>query len=330
MKSKYPLFLLSFICICMFFTGASDDRNPGSLLLKEPLDIDKKTFFIENMRKVNIPANRITVLKLTESVKAYKSYLVSYPADQKIIFALMSVPNSKKPSGGYPVVIVNHGYIPPEQYSTLNSYKLVTGFYATKGFLTIKPDYRGFGNSIKEDEGSFFSRINYVFDVLYLVNAVNSIPEADPEKIFMYGHSMGGDVALRALEMTTKIKAATLWAPVSSVFPENILYYLRKRDSGKENAEGVLKILNKYFSQSDYEKMSGLTNTGFIVTPLILHHGTKDESVPYQWSLDLMKTFDENGVKYKFYSYPGEDHNFAGGSFYKVLQKDVDFFNGFL
>jgi dipeptidyl aminopeptidase/acylaminoacyl peptidase len=298
-------------------------------VLKEPVDIDKQTLFIENMRNKIIPGNKITVVKLMETNKEYKSYLISYPVEKKILYAMMSIPASKKPVSGFPVVIVNHGYIPPGQYSTLTSYRLVTGYYASNGFLTLKPDYRGFGNSIKEDEGSFFGRIDYVYDVLYLMNATGSIPEADMNNIFMYGHSMGGDVTLRVLEMTGRVKAATLWAPVSAMFPESVLYYMRKRNSG-QSADAARKILDAYFSLTDYEKMSGLANTNYITAPLLLHHGTLDDSVPYQWSIELMKRFDHNKIAYQFYSYTGEDHNFSKGSFYKVLKKDADFFKRFL
>ena len=326
LKLTTTFIYLSLFQIFLFSAELNIDRYN----IPDLSSINKESFFIENMRKSAIPENKIRDIKLVETYKAYNNYLISYDSVDKKLYALMSIPTSKKPGNGYPVVIVNHGYIPPEQYSTLRSYRLVTGYYASNGFLTLKPDYRGFGSSIKQSDKDFFERINYVYDVLYLINAVKSISEADPENIFMYGHSMGGDVTLRTLEITGLVKAATLWAPVSAAFPENTLHYMRKRSDGSKNADTVNTLLNKYFTNEDFEKMSGLTNTSYIKTPLILHHGTLDDSVPYEWSTELMKEFDKNKVNYKFYSYKGEDHNFARGAFYKVLKTDVDFFKSFL
>ena len=38
-----------------------------------------------------------------------------------------------------------------------------------------------------------------VIDVINLVHAIPSIPEADPERIGMWGHSMAGNLVLRAM-----------------------------------------------------------------------------------------------------------------------------------
>ena len=70
-------------------------------------------------------------------------------------------------------------------------------------------------------------------DILYLIEGVYSIPQADEKNIFLWGHSMGGEITLKALEISQKVKSASLWAPVSASFPENQLYFIRKRKEYK-------------------------------------------------------------------------------------------------
>jgi dipeptidyl aminopeptidase/acylaminoacyl peptidase len=327
-RSKIFFIFLLFSAI-MIFINASRPDDHNVVLPKEPLPKDKSSFAIENIRTKVFPGAKITVEKLVSEKKDFKSYLVSYTVDNLKLYALMSVPSSAKPKNGYPVVMLNHGYIPPKEYSTINSYIRVYSYFASNGFIVFKPDYRGFAGS-QEGDSNILTRINYIYDVIYLLNGLNSIPEADTANIFMYGHSMGGDVTLRVLEITDKVKAATLWAPVSAMFPESTLHYFRKSSRNPDQAKILEDYINTNFTKEDLAKMSGLANTNFIKIPLILHHGTADDSVPYEWSLELLKKFKENKVNYKFYSYDGEDHNFAHKSFYVVLQRDADFFKSFL
>ena len=42
---------------------------------------------------------------------------------------------------------------------------------------------------------------------------------------------MGGEVALRLLEISDQFRGATLWAPAVTDFPENFFYFVRKNRS---------------------------------------------------------------------------------------------------
>ncbi|MCK4799046.1 MAG: alpha/beta fold hydrolase [Spirochaetes bacterium] len=283
-----------------------------------------KKFTIEYLREKDFPEQSINIERSLGKKSNFESYIISYFSDGLKLYALMNIPNSKMPENGYPVVIVNHGYIPPKKYSTIDSYKLVSSYFANNGFLTLKPDYRGHDNSKKGEGGRPFNRFNYTEDVINLLYAVKNINKADTDNLFMYGHSMGGDITLRILEITDKVKAATLWSPVSIMFPESLLFFIRR--GGTETAKSIESVIKSIFKDEDYPKVSAIANINYIKAPIILHHGTDDESVPYEWSLQLTDKFDEAKIDYKFYTYKGEDHNFAKKSFYSVLKKDVEFF----
>jgi dipeptidyl aminopeptidase/acylaminoacyl peptidase len=90
------------------------------------------------------------------------------------------VPQSEKPLNGWPVIIVNHGYITPQEYSTSDDYHYYTNEFSKNGYVVFKPDYRGNGKSEGTPKQSYISA-DYVTDDL---NAIASIKKTkDPATI---------------------------------------------------------------------------------------------------------------------------------------------------
>ena len=111
---------------------------------------------------------------------------------------------------------------------------------------------------------------------------------------------------------------------MSAPFPESVLYYTRRRGAAQERAEEA--AIQGLFSEQDYLRLSALDNVALVSAPLLLHHGTDDESVPYQWSVALAERLEQAGVPFRFLTYPGENHNLSRRSFTTVLDRDVAFF----
>ena len=321
------LFLVLFNVIYFFIKYKKSDNN-SQRINTEAVEVKEELhpLMIETLRARRYESQTIKIEKYLGDKGKYKNYLVSYYSDELKLFALLSIPDDST-RVKFPVVIVNHGYIPPSKYSTENSYKLVSGYFASNGFLVLKPDYRGHDKS-EGNYDSVLTRLSYPVDVLNLLVSISSIKEADADNIFVYGHSMGGGITLTLLEVSDKIKAATLWAAVSNGYPENTLYFTRKR-STDEGAE-LFSRIKEVFEEKDFPKLSPNKYLQYIKAPVLIQHGMQDESVPYQWSLDLVEKFKEFGINYKFYSYENEDHNFSKKYFYTVLQRDVDFFKSYI
>ncbi len=282
---------------------------------------------IENMRIRTVSQKTVTTEKLYSETRLFKSYIASYYSDGFKLYTLLNIPKTAMPKNGYPVIVVNHGHIPPEKYSITESYKYVSTYYANNGFLVLKPDYRGHDKS-EGGDSKYLNRLSYPVDVLDLLDTISTIKEADINNVFMFGHSMGGMVTLAVLESTNLIKAATLWSAVSEQFPESTLYFVRKRNP-LEDGE-ILNFFKESFGEENFGKFSPVNYLNYIQTPLIIQHGTKDDSVPYQWSVNLAAKLKENNKYYEFYAYEGYDHKFSKGTFYKVMKKDVDFFKKYI
>jgi uncharacterized protein len=319
MKRIYAttIILLAYIVFC---SGCMPKAS--ALQAKDPFPLS-----IDALRKYVFTPSEITIEKNVARTPSYTSTIVSYKSDGLKLFAMMYTPVQDTKDKKIPVVIVNHGYIPPNRYSTVTSYHDVSAYYASCGFIVFKPDYRGHAESEGKTDSPFNS-IYYSIDVLNLIEAIRTFPAADMTHLFMYGHSMGGEVTLRVLEVTDAVKAATLWAPVSAPFPENTLFFIRKLSpDATKNIESAIAAL---IGPRDYDSLSPLYYTRYIKIPILLQHGTADESVPYSWSLKLTSEFAANNVKYTFYTYEGENHNLAIRSYATVKKRDVEFFMQFL
>lgn len=257
------------------------------------------------------------------------SSVVSYLSENYKQYALMITPRGNPPSGGWPVVIVNHGHIPPEQYSVTRSYINTSNYFASQGFLVLKPDYRGHDQSQGQSSSRLLARSEYTLDVLNLLSAISSIPNANPDKIFMYGHSMGGEVTLQVLESTNKITAATLWAPSVTTLPTQVVHFIAKNKSEPDPAGAFQSLYDEFVKKYNPSQISSIENLDKISTPLNIHHSPTDEIVPYQWGVELNDKLKSMGKQVNFYSYPGDNHDIAK-NFGKVLSLDATFFKSFL
>lgn len=295
---------------------------------KKQASVAENPYAIETFRKKNYSPSPFKLEKTIGNYGPFTSHIVSYRVNDLKINTLLLVPNSPAPKKGYPVVILAHGYIDPRAYSTQGSYAEAAGAFSGRGFLVLKPDFRGNAESEGDPERAL-NRLDYAADLLTLISSVHNLSEADPDNIFLWGHSMGGEIVIRALEVSGGgVRGASLWAPAVTDFPESILYFVRKhRPARLASVEAQIKTEIK---DSDFEKVSTLRSLTHIKTPLIIHHGTLDESVPYEWGEALDKKLQEAHVARTFYTYRGENHNFDNGSWRTLIERDAAFFKKLL
>lgn len=294
---------------------------------------------IEYMRRKKYPGSDITVEEILPPGSNYNRYIISYKSDGLKIFALFTVPNGKKPAAGFPVVIFNHGYIPPEQYLTTEKYILYTDAFSRNGYIVLKSDYRGHGNSEGNPEGAYYSPA-YTIDVLNAVSSIKKYKDADPNRIGMWGHSMGGMITLRSMVATDDIRAGEIWAGVVASYEDlankwhhpihNPRPWVPSQREMAARRPGRQQLIDKY---GDFE-----TNPGFwqsispiafikdISGPIQLQHGTADGEVPLLFSQKLEEEMKKAGKQVGFYTYEGDDHNLSN-NLDKALQRSIEFFD---
>ena len=171
------------------------------------------------MRQQSYPGSPITFEQTLAPGANYNQYIVSYISDGYKIYALMTIPMGQKPATGWPVIIFNHGYIPPSLYRTTERYVAYVNAIARAGYIVFKSDYRGNGYSEGSAAGGGYGSAGYTDDVLNALSSLKAYKDADPNRIGMWGHSMGGQVTLRAMVVSKDIKAGVIWGGVVAPYP---------------------------------------------------------------------------------------------------------------
>jgi uncharacterized protein len=288
------------------------------------------------MRQRDYPGSEITIERTLEPGANYDRYYVSYLSEGLKIYGLLTVPRGEMPSTGWPAIVFNHGYIPPDVYRTTERYIAYVDRIARSGYIVFRIDYRGHDQSEGEATGAY-GDTGYTIDVLNAVSSIKRYPLADPERIGMWGHSMGGYLTLRAMVISPDIKVGVIWAGVVGSY-EDLLYNWRRSDGftptpRPDGRSWRLNWLETYGSPDEnpsfWNSVSSTSYLGDISGPLQLHHGTADESVPVEFSETLfMKLLDE-GKMVELYTYPGDNHNISQ-NFTTAMDRTIEFFDRYL
>lgn len=259
--------------------------------------------------------------------EVYTRYFITYKSGGLTISGIMNLPRG---GGPFPVLILNHGYINPAVYTNGRGLKREQDYLARRGYAVLHPDYRNHAFSGKDPDADMKFRLGYVEDVINAVYAVKNsdLIQLDKEKIGMLGHSMGGGVTINILVTRPDlVKAAVLLAPVSADWRDNF----EKWDDHR--AELTQKLIAAYGSpEANAEFWNNISAINFldkIQTPILIHHGDQDESVPIEWSGKLVSKLKENKKEITYYTYAGEPHEFAF-AWPLVMQRTAEFFDLYL
>lgn len=305
---------------------------------------------VQNLNPLTIAAMRartysgslITIDQQLPDGSNYHQYLTHYMSDGLKINALLTVPVGQKPSDGWPVILFNHGYIAPETYQTFPAYGQYASYYpyfSSAGYIVFKPDYRGNGNSDGKPEGAYYSPA-YAIDDLNALSSIKKYADANPNKIGVWGHSMGGNITLRDLVVRpNEIQAAVIWGGVVGSYNDLMnnwqrrvpfrpsAYELSLRNASRQN------LIEKYGSPSANPVFwNSVDPTHFlqdITAPVQLDAGGADEEVPVAFSESLYSSLKAAGKTVEFYSYPDDNHNISG-HLNEAMQHSLDFFNKYL
>ena len=282
-------------------------------------------FAIESMRAREYPGSDITIEEILEPGSNYQRYIVSYQSDGLKIYALMTVPDGDKPATGWPVIVFNHGYLPPEQYSTTERYVAYQDALAQAGYISLKSDYRGHGNSEGTPSGHFAP--GYTIDILNAVGSLKKYPDADSDRIGMWGHSLGGEITLRALVISQDITAGVIWAGTVAPPADQLGMW----GGGLHAVGGAPRELTEQYgtpaeNPEFWASLSATSYLGNLSGPVQLHHGEADQEVPLGWSQALYDAINQGGRAVEVYTYPGNDHNISQG-FDLAMQRTIEFFD---
>ena len=292
---------------------------------------------IETLRQGFYPGSDIIIENELDRGSNYRRYYAYYLSEGLKIYGLLTVPDGDPPPHGWPAIVFNHGYIPPEVYRTTERYVAYVDRIARSGYIVYRIDYRGHDRSEGEATGAYGSP-GYLIDVLNAVASLKKFPAANPDRIGMWGHSLGGYLTLRAMVVSPDIKAGVIWAGVVGSYPD-MLYNWRRTGPGvtpSPSSQGRgwrAQWLSLYGTPAEnpafWDAISANSYLANLSGPLQLHHGTADTDVPLAFSQTLYEQVRQAGNYAELYTYAGDNHNISN-SFDLAMSRTIEFFHQYL
>ncbi|RYP83549.1 alpha/beta fold hydrolase [Nocardioides guangzhouensis] len=239
---------------------------------------------------------------------AYTRWEVTYPSGEVTVSGVLLVPNGRGP---FPGIVLNHGYIEPSVYVTGQGLAREQDRLARAGFVVLHTDYRGHAASDPATPLSRETRLGYTRDAINAVQSLKRSPVVDRTRVAMLGRSMGGAVTYNALVAKPGlVQAAVVYAPVSSRFLDNL-----ERWTIPERPEAAQALYDRFGTPRAnprfYRELSARTYFDRITEPLLIHHGTSDDSCPIAWSRTTQDLLRQDGVRSRLVVYEGEEHAFV-------------------
>lgn len=171
-------------------------------------------------------------------------------------------------------------------------------YYAAQGVITISVDHRGSGHFGKRGIANMYRKLGHweLHDLVEAVKWLRQKPFIDPARVGITGASYGGYMTLLALfkapEYFTHGVSA---APVTDWRLYDTVYTERYMDRPQDNPDG-------------YREGSVLEAATQLKGKLLLVHGTLDDNVHFQQSLQLIDVLTNANIQFELMIYPGSRH----------------------
>ena len=236
---------------------------------------------IEGLAARPYGGGQVQVHETLETTARFTRYLISYPSDGLTIYGFMNVPHGEGP---FPVVIAVHGGPNP-------------------------------------------LRIPYAIDVLNLIALVRQqggqpgpLQQARSDAIGLWGHSMGGGIAIRVMTVSQDVRATVLYGSMSASERDN---YERIR-MWSEGTSGRAELNTP---EEALRRISPIYHLDRVQAAVSIHHGEADDTVPLAWSQDLCARLQALGKDVTCYTYAGQPHTFQGAGDRLFVERTIAFFD---
>jgi len=227
---------------------------------------------------------------------------VDFKADDgTTLYGRLLLPPNPPASGKIPVIVNIYGG-PAGQTVRKGTPDAFDEILARDGFAIFSVDNRGTPGRDRK----FQTAIRHEFGAIELKDQLTALdqlfvryPELDKDRVGIWGWSNGGSMTLYAMTHSTAFKAGVSVAPVTNQLNYDTIY--------TERYMGLLKEDEKGYEMSDVTKTAKDLHGS-----LLLVHGTSDDNVHFQNSIQMINALIEAGKQFRLMIYPNKTHGIAG------------------
>jgi dipeptidyl-peptidase-4 len=230
-------------------------------------------------------------------------YLEFKADDGTTLYGQLFLPPGE-PAGKIPLIINVYGG--PAAQLVRDSWEGTTGFFhqilLQKGFAIFSVDNRGTPNRDRKFQTAIrhqFGAIELSDQLAALKQLLAQYPQLDKDRVAIWGWSNGGSMTLYSMTHSDAFKAGVSVAPVTDWHNYDSIYTERYMGPPKANGTG-------------YEDSSMPKAADKLRGALFLVHGTSDDNVHFQNSIQMIDALIKADKRFRLMIYPNKTHGISG------------------
>ena len=242
--------------------------------------------------------------KSIESLNLVAPQFVDFKAeDGTTLHGLLFLPPN---SDGKKIPLLNNPYGGPHGQSVRNAWGganfLFNEILMRDGIAVLIVDNRGMGARGKKFAAALihnFGEVELKDQLASIDQALEKFPQLDGSRLGWWGWSYGGYMTLEAMTHSDRFKAGVAVAPVTDW-----------RDYDSIYTERYAGLVPQY--EEGYKKGSPITYAANLKGHLLEVHGTSDDNVHMQNSMQMINAFINAGKQFDLQLYPRKTHSISG------------------
>lgn len=253
-------------------------------------------------------------VRVMEDNQKLKEKLVQYDIPQKEFFTFktsegvelygyMVKPLNFDSTKRYPVMM--YQYSGPGSQSVTDNFRIGWDEYlATQGYMVVCVDGRGTGGRGEQFKKMTYGQLGYYesIDQIETAKYLQTLPFVDGSRIGIWGWSYGGYMSSLCLfkgadvfRMAIAVAPVTNWRYYDSIYTERFMGLPQDNPLGYDNNSPINHV----------DKLKG---------KFLLIHGTADDNVHFQNSVEMIEKLVQAGKQFDVMVYPDKNHGIRGGN----------------
>ncbi|WP_026968868.1 S9 family peptidase [Algoriphagus terrigena] len=258
-------------------------------------------------KEIKVLEDNIVLRDRVAGLALGKKEFFSFPTvDGTSLYGYILKPADFDPNKKYPLLMYVYGG--PGSQNVLNGWGGLRDFWhqqlAAEGYIIACIDNRGTGGRGRDFKHSTYANLGKLETIDQIEGAKHfaKMPFVDAARIGIWGWSYGGYMSSLALMIGNDVfKTAIAVAPVTTWRYYDTIYTERYLQTPQLNAAG-------------YDNNSPINHVNQLRGNFLLIHGTGDDNVHFQNSVDLVNALITADKQFETFYYPNKNHGIYGGN----------------